>query len=361
MQSEKKASRLVWMDVAKGVAMLLVLIGHCMRDEMRTDSAALDMLYRGIYGFHMSWFFWISGYSYRLSRKKGRAPLSIVGRRLKSQFPYWIGYTLFIFLAFSAAIAIPQLGGILESAGYTRLSIGSYLLSAVQANNPWAYHLWFLLILILLTAIVGLADALFGGKCTKAVCAGLIVLGLVGLALRDTVHVGDWWRVYDYLTLYLPLFCIGVLMADWKVPNALIWIWGALGVAFIVVRTAFFSGFSGNSLRVSGWQRFAVYLCADLLLPGVMVMLGHIFEKGWFPRTKPVKKFIDFLGRESLAIYLWHQPFCCAFLGMLLYGKLHVPAPVTMAICFAASLLVSWAFVLVRDCLKKAFAKKKAA
>ena len=332
------------MDTAKGVAMLLVLVGHCMRDEMRLVSPALDYLYRGIYGFHMSWFFWLSGISYALSRAKGRPPLQIAARRLKTQFPYWLGYSLFIFLVFTAAMALPVVGGVLQGAGYETLPLIAYFKDAFLANNPWAYHLWFLYVLIV--------------KRSKAVWVGLIAVSLVGLALRDTVSVGQWWRLYDYLTLYLPLFCLGALMADWEVPDTAARLWGMAGLGYLIVRTAFFSGFSGNSVRVDGMARFALYLLADALLPGLMVWLKLIFTRYALPRTALGKSFIGFLGRESLAIYLWHQPFCCAFLGLVLYGRLGLPALVTMAVCFAASLGVSWAYVQLRDRLRPLFSRK---
>jgi fucose 4-O-acetylase-like acetyltransferase len=351
MENTRNA-RLAWIDISKGVAMLMVLIGHCMRDGMRTSSPALDVIYRSVYIFHMAWFFWLSGYSYRLSRNRNRQPLQIAGRRLRKQFPYWILYTLFVFAAFTLAMAIPSLKKILSGAGYERIGIGNYMVSAFQANNPWAYHLWFLLVLIIITVIVALADALFRGQHTTQVSIVLIVLGVAGLACYDYISVGNWWRLYNYLSLYLPIFCIGILMADIKIPDTIAWIWGALGLAYIVIRVACFSDFSGNSLRVTGWTRFAVYLAGDLLLPGLMVCLGRIFEKGLFPITGPGKKFFNFLGKESLTIYLWHQPFCCAFLGTLLYGRMHLPALVVMAFCLVVSLAVSYAIVLIKRKLK---------
>ena len=341
--------RLVWIDISKGVAMLLVLIGHCMRDGMRTESTILDVIYRSVYIFHMSWFFWLSGYGYKLSRSRGKQPLQIAGKRLRTQFPYWILYTLFIFAAFALAMAIPSMKKTLAGAGYESMRIGTYIVSAFQANNPWAYHLWFLLVLIIITVIVALADALFRGQYTTQVSIVLIVLGIAGLACYDFISVGNWWRLYSYLALYLPLFCIGILMADIRVSDTLAWIWGALGLAYIIVRVACFSDFSGNSLRVTGWTRFAVYLAGDLLLPGLMVCLGRIFEKGLFPITGTGKKFFNFLGKESLTIYLWHQPFCCAFLGTLLYNKLRLPALLVMIICFATSLCVPATIVFLRQ------------
>lgn len=43
--------------------------------------------------------------------------------------------------------------------------------------------------------------------------------------------------------------------------------------------------------------------------------------------------------------YLYHQPFCCAFLGLLLYEKLGVPAPAVVIICMAAGLTVPYLLI----------------
>lgn len=336
-----KSRRLVWVDISKGVAMLLVLIGHSMQDGMRMASPVLDVLYRSIYLFHMTWFFWLSGYSYRLSEKNGSKPLQIARKRLTVQFPIWLLYSFFIFSVFSLTMNSPTLKELLAEGGFVKIKIGPYALSAIQANNPWSYHLWFLFVLIIITLIVSLADSISKGRNTKAVCIFLIAIGIVGLAIRDSLSLGKWWRLYDYLTLYLPVFCLGILMADMKIPDTVAWIWGTIGLIYIVFRVRYFSDFSGNSLRVAGWTRFAVYCVGDILLPGIMVALGKLFEKGLFPITKYGKRFFGFLGRETLVIYLWHQPFCCAFLGTVLYSRLHLPALAVMLICIAASLIVS--------------------
>ena len=358
---KKDAKRIPWLDLAKGFAMLLVLVGHSMRDEMRQVSPVLDFLYRAFYIFHMSYFFWLSGYSYRLSRGRGRSPMQILSRRLKKQLPPWVIYTLLIFAVFTVAIRIPQFSRTLEDAGYGGMTFSAYMLSVLQANNPWAYHLWFLYVLMLLMAILCLADAMARGRHTAAVCVSLIAVGLIGLAVRPLLSLGEWWRLGNYIALYLPMVCLGVLMAEWKLPDRALWLWGGAGLVYIVVRVVYFSGFSGNSLRVEDpLGRFLIYLLADLLLPGVMMALNRLFDKGWIARTKAGKNALQYLGQESMIIYLVHQPFCCAFLGLILYNRIHIPAVPTMIACLVVSVLVSWAATVLIGKGKAGIADAKA-
>lgn len=321
--------------------MLLVLIGHSMRDEMRLASPVLDFIYRSVYIFHMSYFFWLSGYAYRMSRERGREPLRILARKIKSQFLPWCIYTLLIFFIFLLASRIPQTSRILSDAGMTIIPFPEYCLNVLQANNPWAYHLWFLYILLILTLIVSVSDVCMKGR-TRPAAVLLLILSVIAMALQSLFSAGAWWRLVNYLILYLPMFCLGVIMWNLKVSDRVLGIWGLAGLAYIIIRVIYFSGFSGNSVQVSEpWLRFFVYFLALALLPGLMMLLNRILEKGWLLRGKHIRSFFTFLGRDSLILYLLHQPFCCAFLGLLLYQKLHVPAVLTMLICMIVSLVVA--------------------
>lgn len=354
MQTAKPKKRLDWLDAAKAAALLLVLFSHSMRDEMRQVSRALDILYRFAYCFQMPFFFWLTGFTYWLTRKGGPNGKALVKRARRQLLP-WVAYTLFIYAVFTVACLIPQLKSILSSAGYGTMPLGQYLLKAVQANNPWAYHLWFILVLFLITVVVTLADMLLG-KRESLLCCLLIALGFALWIAKEGWSMGEWWRLAEYLTLYVPWFALGMLMAvHWdklsKLPLSASLIWGGLGLVYAVVRVLYFSGFSGNSLQVeSAPLRILLHALAYLLLSGLMMLVCRglrAVESG-----AAVKK-LAVLGRNSFPVYLFHQPFCCAFLGTLLYGKMHLPALLTMAVCFVASLLLPYALIRLADVLRR--------
>ena len=64
-----REQRIEWLDWLKGMGIMLVIIGHSFRDEMRVVSSVADFIYSLIYVFHMPLFFAIAGYLFHLNYK----------------------------------------------------------------------------------------------------------------------------------------------------------------------------------------------------------------------------------------------------------------------------------------------------
>ena len=58
---------------------------------------------------------------------------------------------------------------------------------------------------------------------------------------------------------------------------------------------------------------------------------------------KPLRRLVP-LGQNTMLFYLYHQPFCCAVPGLVLYEKLGVSAGGTVLACFAAGLVMPYLF-----------------
>lgn len=80
-----KRSRIIWVDIAKGIGIISVIIGHY---------AIPDLLTRIIYSFHMPIFFIISGYFFRITS----FTKLIVSRFRRLIIPYWITCLVMIIL-----------------------------------------------------------------------------------------------------------------------------------------------------------------------------------------------------------------------------------------------------------------------
>ena len=53
--------RVEWLDVARGLGMLLVIIGHTMTTPIRQASFSAYAVYNAVYFFHMPFMFYLSG------------------------------------------------------------------------------------------------------------------------------------------------------------------------------------------------------------------------------------------------------------------------------------------------------------
>ena len=89
---------------------------------------------------------------------------------------------------------------------------------------------------------------------------------------------------------------------------AVCWLWGGAGIVYIAVRALWFSGFSGNSLRTdSPAARLVLYLLADLLLPGGVLVIcaypGH--EEGGRERAE-LESFLTALDNRRWNVLRQH-------------------------------------------------------
>ncbi|QFJ56312.1 acyltransferase family protein (plasmid) [Pseudobutyrivibrio xylanivorans] len=69
--------RLEWIDVARGIGILLVVLGHCFTTVVRKDNMIAGYMYNAIYYFHMPFMFFISGIAFNISIDKYKSADSV--------------------------------------------------------------------------------------------------------------------------------------------------------------------------------------------------------------------------------------------------------------------------------------------
>ena len=65
--SGETSNRLIFWDILKGIAILLVVVGHQIQYTCNNDAYIDNALFKFIYGMHMSLFMLISGYFFYFS------------------------------------------------------------------------------------------------------------------------------------------------------------------------------------------------------------------------------------------------------------------------------------------------------
>ncbi|MCC8049997.1 MAG: acyltransferase family protein [Clostridiales bacterium] len=131
----KKSNRIEWIDVAKGIGIILVIMGHCFNKS--------SLIHKWIFSFHMPLFFILSGYCFHVD--KYQRMRDIVRAKIKSLL---IPYFGFCFLGIAVSILIPE-----WRAGFSVKGI----LTDIYCAYPSLTHItsiWYLAALFILSVLL---------------------------------------------------------------------------------------------------------------------------------------------------------------------------------------------------------------
>ena len=99
-------SRLKYLDIARGIGICLVVAGHSLVTPMRNADRIFQALYDGIYFFHMSFFFFLSGYLTSATGKRQRSTEHKVLFFRKTAMKLLIPYLFYSFLGYALLGAV---------------------------------------------------------------------------------------------------------------------------------------------------------------------------------------------------------------------------------------------------------------
>lgn len=331
MSKEQSHRRVAYIDIAKGIGIILVILGHAFRDEMRMESNICEFVYQAIYFFHMPLFFAISGITLGLSYQKYlKEPKRFILKRIQTQVVPVFTYATVIYICFFVAYHIPMLQQALSSTGYLMYSYPEYLKLTVLLENPYSIHLWYLCVVFIFTNIAFfLFRCCFDNKKIRVV----FVVGAVVLYV---------FSVYAHLSVFfhtifenLVYFAIGILMSSMQElifkKNKFINMAMLAGWIFMLVYCGLYA--ARYEFKVLYWE--FILNCFKLVANmGIIFSILKLSDK--LVNCKPIL----YCGKESYSIYLLHQPFCCGFVGVVLYNKLGFPVPVVYVLCCLLSILL---------------------
>lgn len=313
------AKRLEWIDVTKGILMLLVVLGHVVTPH--------EQLWNFIYSFHMPAFVAISGYvAYRPNRVGGgnlNACLSAISRR------FW--QIMWPFLVWS---------GIMFLCVHNVNHYYDYIL--YPQNSYW--FLWGLFFIVCIFNIVDLiADAT---KLKQEWIVSVVTMGLIGiqLVLPDAKFFG-----YEYISYYFLYYVLGYYLRKYNqvVPEKK-WLLAALAVV------CFGLGLFWKPLpEVSVLVSWIPFIPGSLLNIGYRIVTAFLFVLLMIGAGSKMKvgnniiwKWLMDMGQISLGIYAVH---------MILRGWLkHLAdfvlpnAPEWCVMCLHYVLLVSASYLIVK-------------
>jgi fucose 4-O-acetylase-like acetyltransferase len=260
-------------DMAKGLAILLVVFGHLVA---RTDPAGVgwyEPLRRAVYGFHMPLFFYLAGLVYALRP-------GFLGKRAVRLLVPFFGLGVLEVLCKLVAARVMFVDN--APAG---LAPGLADLVWHTAASP-ALSIWFLFVLFVYCA---LAAGLFRGR-------GLVFLGL-GAALYLVPLPADFYldRIGRFAVFFAFGLCAGAAGERWLGLVDWVWPWCLAGLFVILIPYAIFG---------TGWQEDVRIL---LLAGGFSAPAIHGLLR--YSRLKKLNEAFLFLGRYCFMIYLFNTLF----------------------------------------------------
>jgi fucose 4-O-acetylase-like acetyltransferase len=333
--TQPASQRVLTIDIAKGVGILLVVVGHnaVFRDGAHT-------LYEAVYLFHMPLFFFLSGLTFRL------APLgATAGKRARSLLvPYFAmgGVALVAALmAGGAGQAFAELRGLLYGTGHTIRFV----------------PLWFLPCLFLVSVAAAAylhATRRFAGieRFERAQTRWLIALAAVSFG------VGAWllsagpfarppyvdamgrplglpWSL-DLVPTGLAMFVAGMLTARtaWvrECPRPLLVIVATAGILAILVANDV--SLDLNYRRMSDAGAVAVAIVAGILL--VLAVSTVLARFQWVARP------VAYLGSASLIILMLHSPLQRRVLEPLVDRSLNDGLVVVLSVAITVALICAF-------------------
>lgn len=183
----EQANRLTYIDIAKGVGIFLVVVGHCIPDATSATGISIPAyrwLHDVIYSFHMPLFFFLAGFMVSRQKMLDRAqkPLDLVRKRVSRLLvPY-----IFVGLCYAP---FKMLLSNFANKPYDISTIWQIVIGV----NPDG-ELWFLYALFVITVIA----ALFAFR-----------ISLLGLVAAVALLI---WNPWGIITNFLFFFLLGIYM-----------------------------------------------------------------------------------------------------------------------------------------------------
>lgn len=317
--------RIEWLDVMKGVAILLVVMGHF---------KGVSAVGTGIYAFHMPLFFLLAGCSAAISLNRSQSIGIFCRKRLISVF---LPYTVWCFL-----------GGLpfSQMSRWQNYSFDVHLHSFVCGDVAQ----WFLICLFGLQLTYALFSRL--ASCRRHIVWRVCVMGglfvalfLLHRAVGRTCEDAPYWALESVTNVYVYFipFAIGVAMTEY--PKFLNFVTGnkfilTVSTAVFIFAIMLYCKLPGNYPKIFTGCAVSIVLitlCRKLLLtPPRNAFITSIIRQ------------LKIIGASTMVIYLFHGTFLPSEPVSTHFGE---GIPSTLVMVFI-SVIVSYICLGIEKCIR---------
>lgn len=320
----EKMNRLDWIDIAKGIGIVLVVFAHTLVPQIRENSTGAGFLWIFIYNFHMPLFFFLSGWLF----EKGlshytNTPKFILGKLKFLMLPY-LTFSVFAYVFINFALKIDKLAAVLQGGGYTATALKDAALQILTYNGHIDQHLWFVFSLFIVFLVNILLPKIMKSK----------PMLLVLLALYVSKAFVHYPGILDYTASDLLFFSLArVMLADGKPQLTNLSPLRIIAVlAIFITSNCIYSYFYVTQMPVGAVKALLYVIRSISSVAGIMC----VCTLAEYIQGKAVSKPIKEIGLYSYDIYLMHAPFLVSGSMGILLSYSSLPAP----LCCAAVLII---------------------
>ncbi len=333
-----------YINTARGIAILLVILGHSITEDMAAASLPAFVLRIFVYSVHMPVFFFISGYLFQIKEQDYFSlPLKkyTVSKFRRLMVPY-ISFSIINYLILYAAALVPGISGILESHGYVCGTIADSLFQILTFQGHLDTHLWFCYVMFLILCI----NRLFIRNNTRITL--IIMLAVYAFWSMWKTGGGDVPYLVSHCMHYLYVFCAGRLWRRYEceqerrgkgIQNQL------ASISGLILAAAF-------TVQIIAEKAQMIPLKSALLpiveLSGCVFIIFLASKKIRLLKTDisfHMSEFLEYTGRSdvSFPIYLLHMPFIVSG-SVVVLSRAGLPMPLVVLLStmigFSVSLLI---------------------
>jgi len=270
-------NRIVWVDYAKAIAIVLIVASHIQHQIMKMGLCAETEAYQFIdallYSFHVPLFFFLSGLFFRGALLKRGLKLFALSKLRTILYPF-IVWSL---LQTAIEIVLSRSGG--DGLSWTALATCLYYPRA---------HFWFLHALFFMSLISG-AIYSASGRLSLPLLLGTALLLYFGALWIDFGPFADLARNYIFFAAGIAAEELGLLKA-----------WKRVGALQLVSAALLFAGLESAFIGL-GWN---MLWSGRLVLAGAGIVFSLALAK--FIAEISEIRALEYLGARTLPIYVAH-------------------------------------------------------
>lgn len=281
--------RIRYMDILKGLAIIMVVMGHC-------DAKGGKLIYL----FHMPLFFFISGYFYN----EKYSPKILIKKRIKSLYLPFIKYEI-IFLVFHNIFYKLNLYNLQSSSPVSKYSLNDILINLIHiglfdGTEMLLSPFWFLACLFIVTIIFCMILNITNKLKLKEIVTALIVIILLMLGelltkMNINIVVSPFCKeIFNVSLVALFFFYIGFIYKKCELKIA---ISSKIAfIAFIILCISAKMNFKVD-MRINYYSNFLVFVVDAIL--GIYFMLTLIKK---LDKLKFEFIFLKYAGKNTITI-----------------------------------------------------------